>query len=74
MGSLDRIDHTVIGDAVNLGARLCSIAGKNTILISQYSYSSVKEDFPDLRCKSIHVKGKEAAIKVYIVPTTEKNS
>ena len=37
MGSGDRMDRTVIGDTVNLGARLCSIAGKNVVVLSEYS-------------------------------------
>jgi len=65
MGSKDRIDRTVIGDAVNLGARLCSIAGKNTIVVSGYSYDYIQDQFRLVQQKPVKVKGKEKAVNVY---------
>jgi adenylate cyclase len=65
MGSSDRIDRTVIGDAVNLGARLCSIAGKNTIVLSGYSYEYIQDQFRLVQQKPVKVKGKEKAVNVY---------
>jgi adenylate cyclase len=70
MGSIDRIDRTVIGDAVNLGARLCSRAGANTIIISEYSYEYVKDAVIVKEHDPIHVKGKEKAVKIYTLRKT----
>jgi adenylate cyclase len=47
MGATDRMDYTVIGAAVNLGARLCSAAKPGQILIrkdllSMYSSNGFK--------------------------------
>jgi adenylate cyclase len=43
MGSMERMDYTVIGDNVNLGARLCSAAGKGEIIISENTYAQVAD-------------------------------
>jgi len=65
MGSGDRLDRTVIGDAVNLGARLCSIAGKNTIVISQFSFDEAADYLEVQEHDAIKVKGKSEAVKIY---------
>jgi class 3 adenylate cyclase len=65
MGSKDRIDRTVIGDAVNLGARLCSIAGRNTIVVSGYSYKHISGDFMFREQKPVKVKGKDKIVDIY---------
>jgi adenylate cyclase len=65
MGSLDRVDRTIIGDTVNLGARLCSIAGKNTIVISENVYNSIGEISDVNTHKPISVKGKSDPVMIY---------
>lgn len=67
MGSEDRMDFTVIGDSVNLGARLCSAANGGQIIISEYSAKDIFNE-PSIelnRLKPIKVKGKEAFIEIY---------
>lgn len=65
MGSERRIDRTVIGDHVNLGSRLCSMAGKFTILISEYSYEYVKDLIEVNEHGPISVKGKEQKVNIF---------
>ena len=67
IGSRDRMDYTIIGDAVNLGARLCSAAGPDEILISKTVYSAVKDKTSCKELKPINVKGKKERIAVYRV-------
>ena len=44
-GSSDRLDYTAIGSPVNLAARVQSAASPSSILISEDTYSLVKEHF-----------------------------
>lgn len=70
MGSGDRMDRTVIGDAVNLGARLCSIAGRHTIVISEYSYEYVRNRIVVAEHEPIRVKGKDKPVTIFTVRRT----
>ena len=67
IGGKKRLDYTVIGDSVNLAARLCSACPGDKILISDHTYKLVKNKVRVKALTPIMVKGKVKPIKIYEV-------
>jgi len=66
MGAETRLDYSVVGDAVNLGARLEAETRKQDtpILLSEYTYKKTT----NIACSKlgeVTVKGKEEPVKIY---------
>ncbi|MGH9382482.1 MAG: adenylate/guanylate cyclase domain-containing protein [Thermoanaerobaculia bacterium] len=72
MGSRERMDYTVLGDNVNLAARLCAHAGAGQILASDSVYAAARhvDSFAFEALEPIRVKGKSQPIPVYAVRGT----
>lgn len=73
MGTADRMDYTVLGDHVNVAARLCSAADPRQTIVSQSVYSDTQElnEFSFEAMEPIQVKGKSQPIRVYQVSAIE---
>ncbi len=65
--TLRRLDYTVIGDAVNVAARLQAAATNCQILITERNYEKVKESFECRRIGDITMKNKLEPVAVYEV-------
>ncbi len=72
IGSLNkRLDYTIIGDPVNIAARLEKLSGKSpdnfSILVSESVYANTKKHFEFTRLPEIKLKGKNKNLNLFEV-------
>ncbi|NGP89532.1 adenylate/guanylate cyclase domain-containing protein [Aliifodinibius halophilus] len=76
IGSYNRFNYTVLGDTVNLAARM-EAANKNygsRAMISEHTYRQVKDKFLCRQLDMLVVKGKTKPVKVYELMADKESS
>jgi adenylate cyclase len=73
MGSLDRLEYSLIGDTVNTAARLAGVAPGGKIWIGAETFEYVKHQFEVIPLGPLALKGKGEPILAYEVSFTEQS-
>jgi class 3 adenylate cyclase len=64
----------VIGDEVNLASRMCSVAKKGQIIITEAAYRKVKWQFECNRLEPVTVKNVSQPVQIYEVLGIKKEN
>jgi adenylate cyclase len=65
MGSDDRTEYSIIGDAVNTSSRICDQTPKGKVWIGENTYLATKDNVVIVPVQAVEVKGKRDLVKVY---------
>ncbi len=72
IGSSRALQYTVIGDAVNTAARLCSLAKPGEIICSEPTHAHVRELVTAEELPAVRVKGKQGELTTFRVTDMRK--
>ncbi len=67
VGGSDVSDFTVLGDTVNVAARLCGAAKAGEVLVTEQAYHQVEAVFPGALETSFELKGKSGPVVAHVI-------
>jgi class 3 adenylate cyclase len=72
LGSVKQFSYTVIGEEVNLASRMCSVAKKGQIIVTESTYRKTKWLFEFNRMEPVTVKNVSQPVQIYEVLGVKK--
>jgi adenylate cyclase len=70
VGSGTVMDFTALGDAINVGARLQSLASPGQVVLSSELYDLIAADHPGARTDFVRIKGRSETVQVAVLDVT----
>ena len=67
-------DYTVVGDTVNVAARLQAAAAPGEILVSQETYIHAASEFPNAPYRDLELRGKSETVHVRVITVDKEDS
>ncbi len=74
VGGKDVTDYTVLGDTVNVAARLQGAAAPGEILIAEETFAQVETQFPNATRRELELKGKSNLVIAWEIARTRHSS
>lgn len=74
MGSSNRLNYTVLGEAVNLAARLCAVAGRGQILLSEAAFAATAGRVAAAVQPPLQLKGFSSTVIPYLLTGVETDA
>ncbi len=71
VGQGETRDYTVLGDTVNVAARLQGAAASGEILVTQGTYDHIQSQFPNAPRRELELKGKKEPVLARVIVTNE---
>jgi adenylate cyclase len=67
VGARDHLEYTVVGDTVNVAARLEGLSRPNRLFIGPITRAAISSELESTRMGEMEIRGRAAAIQVYQV-------